>query len=88
MISMLKSKLIEFVGPIEHVSTVKENRQSNNFVLNVGFKYDIDALSYLQAGELTIKTGTHKIRMNPVPTKVFQLSINDMSEKHHQHPKQ
>ena len=49
MISMLKSKLVEFVGPIEHVSAVKEVRD-NSFVLNVGFKYDIDTLSYLQGG--------------------------------------
>lgn len=73
---MVKSKLIEFIGPIEHVSTAaKEGRDNGNFLLNVGFKYDIDALSYLQAGELTIKIGTHKIRMNPIPTKVFQMAI-------------
>ena len=47
---------------------------------NLGFKYDIDALSFLQTGGLTIKTMSHKIHLDPIPTKVFEYIMNENSE--------
>lgn len=48
----------------------------------VGFKYDIDAISYMHQGTLTIKMGNGlKIRMNPIPTKAFQHMIAQYSDR-------
>ena len=49
-------------------------------VLNVGFRYDIDAMSYYQTGFLAIKTETQDIKTVPKPTKVFQLLLSNMAE--------
>lgn len=42
-IVMLKSKLNEHIGPVEHIT--RSSREPTT--LNLGFKYDIDALSFL-----------------------------------------
>ena len=55
-IAMLKQKLNECVGPVEHITRIRE-RGDKYTTLNLGFKYDIDAISYLQ-GDLTIKTSS------------------------------
>jgi hypothetical protein len=39
---MLKSKLNEHIGPVEHITRSRET-----MALNLGFKYDIDAMSFL-----------------------------------------
>lgn len=39
--------------------------------LNLGFKYDIDAMSFLETGGLTVKTSSHRIHLEPTPTKAF-----------------
>lgn len=67
---MLKSKLNQHIGPVEHITRSKEMT-----TLNLGFKYDIDALSFLENGVLTVKTSSHKIHLQPIPTKAFQHII-------------
>lgn len=67
-VSMLKQKLNECVGPVEHITRIRGDKYTT---LNLGFKYDIDAISYLQ-GDLTIKTSSEHIKLSPKPTEVFE----------------
>lgn len=55
-LAVIKQKLTEYVGPVEHITRSRE-RGDRHTTLNLGFKYDIDAISYLEGG-LTIKTSS------------------------------
>ena len=62
----LKQKLTECIGPVEHITRTKE-RGEKLTTLCLGFKYDIDAISYLK-GDMTIKTSSENIKLIPKPT--------------------
>jgi hypothetical protein len=58
---------------VEHITRTRE-RHDKMTTLNLGFKYDIDAISYLQ-GDMTIKTSSENIRLVPQPTEVFEMVL-------------
>lgn len=48
----------------------------------MGFKFDLDALSYHENSELSIKIDNHKINIKPKPTETFELMIDRMRNGH------
>ena len=55
------------------MSRSKESRGEENATINVGFKYDIDAMSYLhEIGEMSLHLNNRKIHIKSYPTRVFE----------------
>lgn len=79
---MLKTHVSSKNGQLEHFQKSFDSRPGY-LVIEFGFKYDADALAYLndKKSDIDLKIEKEKINITAEPTKVFKLLIDELEER-------